>query len=285
MKKYLPRSSNQDPMAAGSSQPGHNSAGITATTQNQGSYAIEVTSDTGSLEPQQQSRFTYKIKNDMGVVVKDFAVMHEKIMHLIAVRKDLREFLHLHPDYNQQTGEFSVGISFPTDGPYRLFPDFTIAENNPKQLPTTLSYDVTVGEITRYKAQPLTAEMQNKKMVNGYGVTYAVPTMLKPEQETQFSITVEQGGKPVANLEQYIGALGHSVIIKENTLDFLHTHALTGANTAGMEHGQVAISAQSATGPTISFAATFPQSGRYKIFSQFQDQGNVQTVNHVVEVQ
>lgn len=38
------------------------------------------------------------------------------------------------------------------------------------------------------------------------------------------------------------------------------------------------------SGPDISFVATFPQAGLYKIFVQFQHEGNVLATDFVVEV-
>jgi hypothetical protein len=65
----------------------------------------------------------YRIKDDKRDIVTDFAIAHEKIMHFIVVRKDLTQFQHLHPDFNQETGEFSVAVTFPAAGPYRFFAD------------------------------------------------------------------------------------------------------------------------------------------------------------------
>ena len=49
---------------------------------------------------------------------------HEKLMHLIVVRKDLGSFQHLHPDLQRQ-GKLTVKATFPTPGEYLLFADFT----------------------------------------------------------------------------------------------------------------------------------------------------------------
>jgi hypothetical protein len=104
---------------------------------------------------------------------------------------------------------------------------------------------------------------------------------------------VNKNGQPVTNLENYLGALGHSVILKANTLDFIHTHALDGSVgqmpvMPGMDHSMEAMSNDMSmgeeNGPQIKFATTFPSSGIYKVFTQFQHQGKVITSDYVVLV-
>lgn len=244
-------------------------------------YEMEVTSSLEKVKPNVSVVLTYKIKNDKGEVLKQFEIAHEKIMHFIAVRSDLQDFQHLHPTYNKSTGEFSVQITFPNDGPYRLFPDFTPGADNPQKLPVTVFSDVEVGDKTRYKAHSITADTQTKKAYGDYQVAFTVPKA-ETQEEFTYTILVEKNGQPVTDLEKYLGALGHSVILKEGTLDFIHTHALE--NTAG-GHGQTAQHSSTTTntsGPAIDFSTTLPEKGLYKIFTQFQHSEKVQTVDYVV---
>lgn len=236
--------------------------------QGQRTYQPEITSDTISIKPNQPTMFSYKIKNDKGEILKNYEIVHEKIMHFIVVRKDLQNFQHLHPDFNKQNGEFTVTITFPTDGTYRVFPDFIPTEDNPQKLPVTVYHDIDVGDINKYKAQPVTPDTNPKKTVGEYQITYNFPAELMMRNEIKYSLAVEKNDKPVTDLENYLGALGHSVIIKEDSLDFIHTHAEE-INTRG---------------PEIKFSTSFPKDGVYKIFTQFQHEGKVRTVDYIVEV-
>jgi hypothetical protein len=47
-------------------------------------------------------------------------------------------------------------------------------------------------------------------------------------QELSFEVT--KGGEAVSDLEEYLGALGHVVVLREGSLDFLHAHPLEGAS-------------------------------------------------------
>lgn len=258
--------------------------------QSHRSYEIEVVSGVTDVKPQQPTQIIYKIKNDKGEILKNFAVAHEKIMHFITVRKDLAYFQHLHPDFNQTTGEFSVAATFPEDGSYRIFPDFTPGEDNPQKLPVTVFSDIEVGNLSAYSLISISTDTENKKSVNGYEITYLFPQpdQLKAQEELTYSLLVEKDGGPVNDLENYLGAKGHSVIIKEKTLDYIHTHALD--DNKGLEpavHGEEHVMQQekaSELGNQIDFATMFPESGTYKIFTQFQHQGKVVTTDYVLKV-
>lgn len=251
-------------------------------------YEMEVTSKPAGIDSNQPAIFKYKVKNDKGEVLKNYSVVHEKIMHFIVVRKDLQYFQHLHPTFDKATGEYTIAVTFPADGPYKLFPDFTPAksEDNPQQLTVTLNTDVNVGDIGKYKAQPLTPDTENAKNVNGYKVSYNLPNELIAEKEFSYNLAVEKYGQPVTDLENYLGALGHGVILSEGKLDFIHTHAGDAGqgDSAKMDHGSGGMEKVTTKGPKIDFSTTFPEPGNYKIFTQFQHEGKIITTDHAVTV-
>lgn len=256
--------------------------------QSHRSYEIEVTSQPVSIEPKKPATFRYKIKNDKGEILKNYEIAHEKIMHFITIRKDLANFQHLHPEFNKATGEFTVVVTFPDDGPYRLFPDFTPGEENPQKLPVTVYHDIDVGNSSKYYAQSVVPDTETRKKYDPYQITFSVPKGVKAQQEFTYTLSVEKNGQSVTNLEKYLGALGHSVILRDGTLDFIHTHALEADSQgdAAQGHSMNAMQKEPTTGsgPDIKFATTFPEPGVYKIFTQFQHEGKVQTVDYIVKV-
>lgn len=236
---------------------------------------------------------SFRIKNDKGEILKNFAIAHEKIMHFIVVRKDLQHFQHLHPTFNQDTGDFTVEATFPAAGPYRMFPDFTPdkSADNPQLLPVTLFSDKNVGDLTKYQPLPVTPDTQKTKTFSGYDITFLFNSAegLVAQKDVVYSFNVEKGGQPVSNLEKYLGALGHSVVLRQGNLDFIHTHTMeasaqdTQTNPAMMGH-VMKPSSQSSLGPTIDFATSFPEPGNYKIFTQFQHQGKIITTDYAIKV-
>lgn len=266
---------------------GHNPTNMSAkpVSKPTGQYQLEVTSDTSDIKPGEPEKFTFKVKNANGEVFKKYEVAHEKLMHFIGVRKDLTNFLHLHPQYNEVTGEFSIDIPFPEAGPYRLYPDFTPGIDNPDKQPVTLFTDVQVGNPSEYLAKKVTPDTQTRKTYGNYDITFDFPKEPPKAKELTFGLTVESSGQPVTNLENYLGALGHSVIIKEGTLDFIHTHA-NDSTTQGqaMQHNSMSSTAPATKGPKITFTTAFPDSGVYKIFTQFQHQGKLTTTDYTIQV-
>lgn len=260
--------------------------------QSHRSYELEITSKNNAVKSQQPTSLTFKIKNDKGEILKDFATVHEKIMHFIVVRKDLQYFQHIHPTFNESTGEFSINITFPTDGPYRVFLDFTPAksQDNPQLLSVTLYKDINVGDMSKYKAQSVGADTQKQKIVGAYEVSFRFPPQdqMKAQQELTYSLTINKNGQPVEDLENYLGALGHSVILREGNLDFIHTHPKDMAVGEGslMQHegSMQTIGKTGNKGPQIDFETSFPEHGTYRIFTQFQHQSKVITVDYIVQI-
>ncbi|MDQ3098137.1 MAG: hypothetical protein M3Q44_00110 [bacterium] len=257
-------------------------------------YEMELVSKVDSVNINQPTTIVYKIKNDKGELLKNYQVVHEKNMHFIVVRKDLEQFQHLHPEFNQQTGEFTVPVNFTVDGPYRLFPDFTPGDDNPQKLAVTVYKDINVGNVSGFQPHALEPNTNNEVSIpvengsTGYQITYSFPKELKAQQQIAYSLNVKQNGQEVNDLQQYLGAMGHGVILKKNTLDFIHTHAeeISGADHA-MEGHELTIEStpkSSNKKSEIDFAVTFPESGTYKIFTQFQHKDKVLTTDYVVQV-
>jgi oxalate decarboxylase/phosphoglucose isomerase-like protein (cupin superfamily) len=72
---------------------------------------------------------------------------------------------------------------------------------------------------------------------------------------------VTRGGRPV-EVEQYLGASGHLVALREGDLAFLHVHP-----------------------DDDGFEVEFPTAGRYRLFLQFKDEGRVHTAGYTYEVE
>lgn len=252
--------------------------------QSHRSYELEVTSNIDKIQPNQPTTFKFKVKNDKRELLKNYEIAHEKIMHFIAVRKDLQHFQHLHPEYDQTTGEFSIALSFPTNGVFRVFPDFTPTDENPQKLPITLNKDINVGDINKYTSQEVKADTNPTKTADGYSIAYKLnPQQPKAKSDFTYTLTVSRNGQPVTDLETYLGAQGHSVILKEGTLDFIHTHAGEANAGGAMQHG-TAMENSSNKGPDINFSTSLPEPGIYKLFTQFQDKGKIVTTDYTINV-
>lgn len=242
-------------------------------TQSNRSYCIDSLSTAAGFQPNQPERYRFKIRDDQGNVLKEFDTVHEKIMHFIVVRKDLAEFQHLHPEYNASNSEFTLSdLKLSSDGEYRLFADFTPtasqADQTGQKLPVTIYEDVIVGDIAKYQAQPL-GDPTTTKTVDGYTVALSTSVAtLASNVESELKFSLKQGNAPVTDLKPYLGAFGHAVILRKETLEFIHAHPIT---TTQPKDG------------IVNFMTTLPRAGTYKVFGQFQIDQKVITADFVLK--
>lgn len=223
-----------------------------------GGMRMKLTSNMESVQPKQMVELRFEIHDKDGEVMTDFERVHEKKMHLIVVRADLTQFQHLHPELDEETGEFSVSLSFDEAGSYQLFADFT--PKNSTQ--TVLSTPLTVSDTVSYETIELIPNGPETFELDGFTVTPHFPESIESGSLFTYSFDVLQDEEAVS-LETYLGAKGHSVILHEGDLNYDHTHPSEDA---------------------LSFEAILEESGLYKSFTQFQVNGRVYTIEYTFEV-
>ena len=103
-----------------------------------------------------------------------------------------------------------------TPGTWRLFADFVPSADGEKR---TLGADLAVpGE---YVPAPLPAASRTAE-VDGYTVT--LDGELEPGAESELTLTVSRDGRPVTDLQPYLAAYGHLVVLRDGDLAYLHVH-------------------------------------------------------------
>jgi len=198
------------------------------------------------FEPGARETLAFRIVDRDGRTVEDFDVEHERAMHLIAVRRDLTGYQHVHPRPDGRGG-WTVEIEFPEAGPHRIYADFVTRGE-----PYTLSADVDVSG--DYAARPLPGPAATAAAGDGYEVAIA-----RQGDERRFTVT--KGGRAVDDIEPYLGARGHLVALAERDLAFEHVHPKDRA-TEGRE---------------ISFDVALGNPGSYRLYLQFKHDGEVRT--------
>ncbi len=218
----------------------------------------------GKAKASENTKLNIKVTDTNGQAVHDFEWSHEKLMHLIIVNKDLSYFNHIHPVWDGK-GTFTVDTSFPSGGEYKLFADFVPKGGSG----TTLSEWVKVEGVTK-PLESVKADARLVKVVDGKEVALTLSsTKAKAEAKLTFTIKDQKTKAGISNLEQYLGAVGHVVILSEDAEQYLHVHPMD----------------EKASGPAAAFMTAFPNPGTYKIWGQFQHQGKVFTVPYVIEIQ
>jgi|GEM_PF-687933 len=247
--------------------------GNSKTTQSQHTYSLNLMEGM-SYQPNQPTELMFDIRDENNKALKDFDTVHEKQMHLIVVRKDRAYFQHVHPKFNKNSGMFVItNFKFPTDGEYRVFADFTPSDaqmgTDGMKLAVTPYKDVKVGT-GQYAVQSLGADKFTSD-TNGLSTQLSLLGDDVPNPAAYatvplvLGIEVNKDGTAYKNLQTYLGALGHMVVLGPN-LEFIHAHAMTEetANQTGL----------------ITFTVTFPDPGQYKLYLQTQADGRVNTTDY-----
>jgi hypothetical protein len=174
--------------------------------------------------------------------VTAFELQHERLFHLILVRRDLTRFAHEHPT-PQADGSFRLTYAFPAPGEYHLFADvaprgagghvlLAKLKVGGRAVPATAPPDSTLAT---FPAEPVPA-----------GRTLRLTASLA-----------------AADTEPYLGARGHLILLHEDAETFVHAHPDESAAAAARE---------------VPFLVRFPKPGRYQGWAQFQRRGQVETV-------
>lgn len=214
-------------------------------------------------QPKQDAMVTIQIQDKDGKPIEEFDIKHEKKMHLIVVSKDLSFFNHIHPE-EKGDGQFAVTTQFPAAGEYELISDFapTGMEAMTRKQWITVEGDAPAP-------QPIEPDANLTTIVDGKEVSLTVePLESNKEAHLTFTIKDAATGNPIDDLQPYLGAVGHVVILDDTAEQYLHVHPMD----------------ERSSGPDAMFMATFPHSGTYKIWGQFQREDKVFTVPFVVKV-
>ncbi|MEV6962595.1 hypothetical protein AB0M97_26115 [Streptomyces sp. NPDC051207] len=206
-------------------------------------------------------RFT--VRDSEGRAVTAYRREHGKELHLVVASRDLGTYRHLHPARTAD-GTWSVPVDLPRAGGYRVFADFTPARKDAGN--HTLGADLAAAG--PYTPKDLPAPNRTARTA-GYEVELS--GALRPGAASELRLKVSRDGRPVTDLQPYLGAYGHLVALRSGDLAYLHVHP-------NGEPGD----GKTRPGPEISFTATAPSAGSYRLFLDFQHEGEVHTAAFTV---
>ncbi|MGC5016992.1 hypothetical protein [Micromonospora sp. DT47] len=206
-------------------------------------------------------QFAFRVTGPDGAPVTRYDVAHDKRMHLIVARRDLSGFRHVHPELGAD-GTWRVDSPLGGPGVWRAFADFTPSGGEP----LTLGVDVTVPGPLAPRPLPAPA---TRTTVDGYTVTLSGTP--QPGRTSPLTLTVSRDGRPVTDLEPYLGAYGHLVALRQGDLAYLHVHP-EGAPGDG----------RTPAGPAVTFSAEVPSAGAYRLYLDFRHGGAVHTAEFTV---
>ena len=208
-------------------------------------------------------------------VVKDFTEVHEKRYHMFVISQDLEHYDHVHPE-QQPDGSWSIDITVPKTGHYKIYSDFLPRGGTPQVIARSLVTADVAGE--HGNETRLTPDRELSHISDSMSVTLRLPPgglMAGREQTLTYQIADAASGAPVTDIEPYLGAWGHSLLISEDTSHVVHAHP--------SEHVREGPDSKGG-GPELTFKATLPKPGNYRIWTQIKRRGEVSTAVFTVAV-
>jgi hypothetical protein len=195
-----------------------------------------------SFAPGPDVPVSFQLQDAAGDPVTSYDVKHEKELHLIVLgTRSLTDFQHVHPT-RAADGTWSVRLSLAPGTSYRLY-----ADGSTHGTDFLATADVfTTGHHPAPDPVPAPA---TRDLVDGLTVDLE-------QGDGTARLVVTRDGRPV-QLEPYLGALGHLVVIRVDDLEYLHVHPEEGAT------------------PVFMVSGLAP--GRYRYFFDFQVDGVVHT--------
>ena len=194
----------------------------------------------------QEATLEFKItEKDSQKPITELEIVHEKPMHVVLVRNDLKHFDHIHPILKD--GAWVVGYTFSAAGEYRIWIDFT-----KDMMQHVVDFDLSVSGKQE-------AEEQDK--LYGLQVKFITHEKIQPNTNVKLDFVVtDSAGKPIPITEKFLAANAHLITIDESLKEFEHAHDMNFDNDN-----------------VLSFIQSFSESGKYKAWVQFYFDGKVRT--------
>ena len=240
-------------------------------------YRLTVETAPKVVKAGQKTRFRFHIEDPVTrKPVKDFAVVHDMPFHLFVLSRDTSVFMHVHPE-READGAFALDVTLPKPGHYVLISDFFPIGGSGQVLTTPIVTGGYDGDV--FGAVPtLELDTSWSKREGGTTVDLRIaPTNLVASEDLDLPVHFSSAtnGEAVKDLERYLGAFAHALIVNEDLTEYIHAHP---------EEMLEGTDIKSGGGPDVVFHTLFPKGGRYKAWIQFQRGGKLSTVSFTFRV-
>lgn len=240
-------------------------------------YPVDFITTPRAVQPGRPVRLTFTIRHPQtGVVVQKFAAVHEKLYHLFVLSHDLEYYDHIHPE-EQPDGSWTVDLTLPKAGYYKLYSDFLPIGGTPQVIPRLLVTAGYNGDLESARAH-LVADRALRQVVGSIAITLKLPPdglMAGREEKLQYHVEDAKSGEGIKDIQPYLGAYGHTLVMSEDTVQYVHAHPVELLPDKDKMD-------TAAGGPDLTFKALLPKPGGYRLWTQIKRGGVVSTVHFTV---
>ena len=240
-------------------------------------YKLRVETEPRVLKVGVRTRVRFNIFHPLtGARITDYAEVHDKRFHLFVISRDLSYFAHEHPQ-PAANGAWTIELTLPKPGHYTLLSDFLPIGGSPQMIATPLVTAGYTGDLTA-SIPKLEPDLDWAKVADEVKVELKLqrPDLYAGEDiDLPFHFSNAKTGEPLKDLQRYLGAFAHALVVSEDLADHIHTHP-----QEMLEGTEV----KSGGGPDVIFDAFFPRPGRYRAWVQFQRNEKLSMVAFTFEV-
>jgi len=232
---------------------------------------------------------------------------HNHVMHLFLIRvPQLDRMWHLHPDpLEGKKGVFAEDLPSMPAGRYQLFGDVVDKNGFPWTLVAQVDFPEIrngkplAGDDSLWSGAPLgsgSLDPTTCRLADGGHMVWrreAGPLRANTAMTLKFQVFAADG-RPVTDIEPYMGMAGHAELLRSDLAVFAHIHPAGSVSMPALELAQLGLAghrtgAQDAMpgmnmstsstplGSEITFPYGFPGPGEYRIFVQVKRSGQVET--------
>jgi len=249
-------------------------------------YNFDFRTEPAVVKPGQKFHMRFKIFHPgTGEQVKKFEVVHEKQYHLFVISQDMEYFQHIHPEEGPD-GTWTIDVTLPKPGYYKILSDFMPSGGAPQFIARPLVTAGYSGDLESGSAH-LVPDTKLSKAVDDITATvvYDPQTCIVGLYcHLNYHLTDTATGRPITDLQTYLGAFGHTLIMSEDMVDYVHSHPLDILAMPDDDGGPPVFLIPPGAdleklrgGPDVTFEGLMPKPGNYRAWTQFRRNDKVHT--------
>jgi Heavy metal binding domain len=249
-------------------------------------YQLDFHTTPEVVKPGQKARLTFKMFHPgTGEQIKKFETVHEKQFHLFVISQDMEYFQHIHPE-QQPDGTWTIDATLPKPGYYKVLSDFMPSGGAPQFLARPLVTAGYSGDLAGESAH-LVPDAISKKTADDITATVSYdPPVCRVGLycHMNYFLTDSATGRPISDLQTYLGAFGHTLIMSEDMVDYVHSHPLDILAQPDDDGGPPVFLIPPGAdleklrgGPEVTFEGLMPKPGHFRAWTQFRRNDKIHT--------
>ena len=255
-------------------------------------YNLDFSTVPAVVKPGQKTSLRFRISHPgTGTPITKFETVHEKQFHLFLISQDMEYFQHVHPE-EQPDGAWKIDATFPKPGYYKVLSDFMPSGGSAQFIArplVTAGYtgDLEAGSAHLVPDTSLTKVDDDLTATLSYDPNVCVAGLYC---HLNFVLTDTRTGRPVTDLQTYLGAFGHTLMMSEDMVDYVHSHPLDILAQPDDDGGPPVFLIPPGSdleklrgGPNVTFEGLMPRPGRYRAWTQFRRNNKIHTFAYTFE--